>query len=160
MTNRGRPAKPTPLKVLDGTYREDRHGPVDAEPTTRILESVPVAPDGLSARGIHHWNEAGGLLLEMGILTTAELPSLLHYARTQQEIYECEDDIAANGWVQVNAKSGMEYDRPVVKRRAGALDRLMRLFGRFGFTPSDRVGMKVEAPKPKSSVGVGSRKRG
>ncbi len=160
MAKRGRPSKPTSLKVLDGTYRKDRHGEIEKEPETRILESVPAAPDELDERGIHHWNEAGGLLLEMGILTTAELPSLLHYARTQSEIYECEDDIAANGWVQVNANTGMEYDRPVVKRRAAALDRLMRFFGRFGFTPSDRVGMKVEAPKKKEKSGVGARKRG
>jgi len=136
------------------------HGDIDDEPATRVLDSVPVAPDELSTTGIEHWNEAGGLLLEMGILTTAEMPSLLHYARTQQEIYECEADINEHGWVQVNANTGMEYDRPVVKRRAAALDRLMRLFSRFGFTPSDRVGMKVESPKAKVTTGVGARKRG
>jgi len=160
MGKRGPPPKPNSLRVVDGSYRKDRHGDLDQEPESRVLESVPIAPDELSETGIHHWNEAGGLLLEMGILTTAELPALLHYARTQQEIYECEADIAEHGWVQVNANTGMEYDRPVVKRRAAALDRLMRFFARFGFTPSDRVGMKVEAPKKKETAGVPARKRG
>ena len=137
----GRRKTPLEIKLLSGTYRPDRDGALSAVVRAVSLDRIPTPPRDLSANAKAHWKEAAGLMLSMGTLTSADLPSLRHYAETQDEIATCNADLAKNGWTQRALVSQMESHRPTVARRAAALDRLLKLFSRFGFTPADRVGL-------------------
>jgi P27 family predicted phage terminase small subunit len=140
---RGRKPKPAEVHILEGTFRADRH---DKEATIggQPLTEVPTPPARLNAIGEMHWQQAAEILISMGILAESDLPILELYAITQQDIARCDDDIRERGRAQINTKTGMEYDRPVVKHRATALARLLALFAKLGFTPADRRNL----PKP------------
>ena len=127
---RGR--KPKPAEI-----RGDRHkeaGSVGG----RMLTEVPAPPERLNDIGIQHWQQAAEILIAMSVLAESDLPTLELYAITQQDIAGCDVDIRERGRTQINHKTGMEYDRPVVKHRAAAMARLMALFAKLGFTPADR----------------------
>jgi hypothetical protein len=55
----GRKKKPTDLKVLQGTFRDDRHGD-----EVRVAASWPAAPAHLNARERELWAELEGLCRE------------------------------------------------------------------------------------------------
>jgi phage terminase small subunit len=64
----GRPAKPTQLKMLQGTYRPDRatRGEVCPEPARNIAP-----PAWLSDPAQDKWNEVAPILSSGGLLTRA-----------------------------------------------------------------------------------------
>lgn len=54
----GRPRKPTDLKIIQGTFREDRHGDEIARPVGKGQENRwPRPPKWLSDRERKHWRE-------------------------------------------------------------------------------------------------------
>ncbi len=151
--------EPTGLKVANGTYRPDLHGDIADEPAAEFLGEIPEPPECLGVEGRMRYLNAAKNMLQMGILTAAELDNLESYGLQWEEFARCQKDLDENGYVQVSATSGLESERPTVKQRDRAFDKIMRLNARFGFSPSDRAGLPVAAKTDHPSK-VSSRKRG
>ncbi|MDO7851387.1 phage terminase small subunit P27 family [Hymenobacter convexus] len=132
----GRPRKPTHLKKLAGTLQPSRTNPL--EPVPAVALGQP--PEWLSATAKEYWDEIGGILLQM---------NLVSYGDTAAMTLLC--DVLAQ-WVSVRvtiAKKGRVYEllsdggkvfraRPEVAMEADLWRRASRMLVEFGLTPASR----------------------
>lgn len=132
----GRPRKPTTLKKLGGTLQPSRSNPL--EPVPDVALGLP--PEWLSSTAKEYWQEIGGILLQM---------KLISYADTAAMTLLC--DVLAQ-WVSVRvtiAKKGRVYEllsdggkvfraRPEVAMEADLWRRAQRMLVEFGLTPASR----------------------
>ena len=70
----GRPTKPTRLKVIQGTYREDRAP--ENEPQPEKVLKVPRPPTYLTKYALGLWKDLAGELTAQGMLTIIDMPAL------------------------------------------------------------------------------------
>jgi P27 family predicted phage terminase small subunit len=148
MATRGRPRKPTELKLLHGTHREDRDGPLGSAVR---LEGVPAMPGHLNDDAKAFWSAVVPGLVATRVAAACDAPVLGEmcvwwevYRRFSDHLQDtgAEEDGALRA--MVNAKMAWkEFDR---------------IAARFGLTPSDRARLRVD-PAP-ASAGVQPRKRG
>lgn len=122
----GRKRKPTALKILEGSFRKDRHA---AEP--QVVGGFPEAPEGLSEGERQLWE------------TFPRVPWIVQ-----------SDRIALHGAVSLYARilSNQQRQREMpeeaiklVRDEAQLWGRLQSLLGSLGLTPADRA--KMRAPK-------------
>jgi P27 family predicted phage terminase small subunit len=132
----GRPSKPTHLKKLGGTLQPSRTNPL--EPIPDVALGLP--PDWLTPTAKEYWQEIGGILLQM---------KLISYADTAAMSLLC--DVLAQ-WVSVRvtiAKRGRVYElltpggkvfraRPEVAMEADLWRRAKTMLTEFGLTPASR----------------------
>lgn len=82
---RGRPPKPTELKRRAGNPGKR---PLPEEPRGPQLAEMPRAPRGMNAPARRLWRTLGPVLVEMGVLTRADLPAFQllcqHWGLAQQ----------------------------------------------------------------------------
>lgn len=121
MGRRGRPKKPTELRVLEGTHRKDRHG--DPAEEVRPLASTSDPPPHLTGIALEMWRALAPELVRLKLLTKIDRPQLEHLCICYQTMRESASDSIA--WFKA----------------AAALDRIAR---QFGMTPSARAGMRAE----------------
>jgi P27 family predicted phage terminase small subunit len=155
---RGRPKKPTHLKVVSGTYRPHREQ--DDEP--QLAPDYPPPPDHLNDGAKAAWHQAASIAYGMGVLTGADTAALealagalgdLRAARAALErpltlSGEPGDDgqptqsVLAEGgerYYWTFGKSGpMRRARPELADISDADRRIASWVGRFGMTPADR----------------------
>jgi len=70
----GRPTKPTQLKVVQGTYREDRIP--ENEPQPEKVASVPKPPAYLTKYAKELWKDLADELIAQSMLTILDMPAL------------------------------------------------------------------------------------
>lgn len=139
----GRKAKPTALKLIQGTSRPDRD-PVDA-PNFEQVEEFPAAPQHLNADGAAAWNDLGPKLVAAGVLQVVDL-----YALEQ----------ACYAWQRFRKKAKADMDITASEDNA-----LKSLLSEFGMTPAARrrVASNLVDPdapkKPKGNAFAGIGKR-
>lgn len=148
MATRGRPRKPTAIKLLDGTFRQDRHG---AELTTEPLSELPKAPASLGKSGKKHWKDDGKRLLSLGVLTVSDLSALESYCAAYDEVDHCNAILEQQGEYSMR-DNGTMAAHPAIARRDRALDRVRAYQREFGMTPSSRSGVNVTAKKEGGGV--------
>jgi len=141
----GRPPKPTELKRLHGTDRSDRRN--DAEPVPP--EGTISYPNWLSQAGQAAWENLAPTLIDMGLLTTADVHSFALLCEAYALYVSASETITANGptYESVNVKTGvtMVRQRPEVAIAADAWRRTALMMQQFGMTPSARG--RVQVPK-------------
>lgn len=140
MATRGRPRKPTAIKILDGTFREDRHGD---EPKIEALTSLPKPPSSLGKEGKRRWKTEGEQLLAKGILSVTDLPALEVYCAAWDEVQHCADVLSKQGEYSMR-DNGTMAAHPAIRRKGEALDRIRAYQREFGMTPSSRTGVKAQ----------------
>src|SRR4051812_3975129 len=88
---------PTPAHVLQmrGTYREDRHG--GEEFTLPKLTEMPAPPDEFTPLAQRLWREKAAMLVELDLLTDADLASLEGYVLAHERAIEAEKVVATDG---------------------------------------------------------------
>jgi P27 family predicted phage terminase small subunit len=132
----GRPRKPTTLKKLGGTLQPSRTNPL--EPIPDVALGLP--PEWLSATAKEYWQEIGGILLQMKLISYADTAAMTLLT-----------DVLAQ-WVSVRvtiAKKGRVYEllsdggkvfraRPEVAMEADLWRRAQRMLVEFGLTPASR----------------------
>lgn len=132
----GRPRKPTTLKKLGGTLQPSRTNPL--EPVPDVALGLP--PEWLSATAKEYWQEIGGILLQMKLISYADTAAMTLLT-----------DVLAQ-WVSVRvtiAKKGRVYEllsdggkvfraRPEVAMEADLWRRAQRMLVEFGLTPASR----------------------
>jgi P27 family predicted phage terminase small subunit len=144
MGKRGPAPKPTALKLLQGTYRQDRAA--RNEPVPEV--SVPSCPSWLHAEAKREWRRIVPELERLGLITTIDRAALAAYCQAYAEWWEMERDIAQNGRWQLT-ETGYEAQRPAVSIRSKALDHMKAFLKEFGLTPSSRTRVssdKKDAP--------------
>lgn len=136
---RGPAAKPTALKVLDGTYREDRHGGDVHAPV-----GAPLKPDWLGDIAARVWDERVEQLMSVpGLLSPLDGPALATYCHAWQRFHDAQKEIEANGSITCVSEKGGEYMHPAVATQHKAIELIAKIGAKFGMTPSDRAGLKA-----------------
>ena len=142
------PAKtPNAIKLLEGTFREDRDGGVRA-PT-----GAPVKPDWLGEIASRVWDErVGELSLIPGLLSPVDGPALASYCHAWQRFHDAQKEIDANGAITCMSEKGGEYMHPAVAIQHKAIELIAKIGAKFGMTPSDRAGLKPTVQTPEDDL--------
>src|SRR3990172_18716 len=108
MGKRGPQPTPNAIKMLEGTYREDRHGGVHAP------AGMPVKPNWLGEIASRVWDERIDELSAVpGLLSSVDGPALAIYCHAWQEFDDARRVIESDGLISVSEKGG-EYQNPAV----------------------------------------------
>lgn len=144
---RGRPRKPTEVKIAQGTNRPDR------DMSIKMNEGIPDPPGYLSPQALTHWDrmvaacrkvrtltEADGDALAMLCLAFEEYRSADIIVRDEGEICRVRNVSKAG-----EVSEGGAYQHPAVGIRTNAWKKIVKMLREFGLTPSARAGMKMAA---------------
>lgn len=126
--------KPTPLKILQGTFRKDRDGP---EPEFTIAAEPPAPPAFLSRDGKAHWRELSPELHRLGLLTVVDVNALAMLCATWARIRRIERALDAEGQVIVGVK-GKPVRHPLGPELHQQQAHYLKLLTEFGLTPASR----------------------
>lgn len=136
---RGRPRKPTHLKVLHGTYRPDRAPKNEPQPEP----STPSCPTWLHPEAKREWRRIVPHLEKLGLLTQVDRTALAAYCQLYARWWEAERAIKAHGLTQVT-ESGYVAQRPEVGIANSALKQMRAYLSEFGLSPASRS--RIDAP--------------
>jgi P27 family predicted phage terminase small subunit len=149
MGKRGPAPTPAAIRMLEGTYREDRHGAA-----VRVREGVPAKPEWLGDISSTVWDERIDECLETpGLLSPMDGPALALYCDAWQQFHDAKAIIDKQGMVAISEK-GAEYQHPAVGIKNKAGETIARLGAKFGFTPSDRSGLKPTVQTPDDELSM------
>jgi P27 family predicted phage terminase small subunit len=132
---RGRPVKPTKLKVIAGTLRKHRANPREPEPPTGA-----VCPEWLAEDGRREWARLAPWLEGQGLLTIADQAAYAGYCAAFARWRRFEQ-LAQQAQPALAIKAG--YANAATK----ALQQLHGYLSLFGLSPSDRARVSAEPPK-------------
>jgi len=137
MAARGRPRKPVKELVLEGKYREDRHGSLSDLPEP---DGLPAMPDWLPDEAKQLWNSLASGLAKIGVATQideSELAAMCDWWSKYRD---------ASGMVEKmrsEPDSGKEYYRWSIL--AGmAWKNFTSAASKFGLNPADRAKMRLD----------------
>lgn len=136
-----RPRKPTAIKKAAGTLQKCRTNP--AEP--QLHPELPPPPAGLDDRVLAAYMEHGKRVLDMRVMTRADVGALVGLASAYVEIERATETLAAfvieNGseYYEANGNSGRQIKpHPALSVRQSADSRYRAWCTQFGLTPSSR----------------------
>lgn len=146
---KGRPRKPASVKILEGTFRQDR----DGDPSVVPGSGEPLPAEKLKGDAQRFWGEHVPRLIREGRVKADDGPALTAMCQfwgTYLKLTRREARTA------VTAKL---YPR-ISRSRAMAFDRFKQLAATFGLTPSDRARLGVQMGGGGRKSGVARRIRG
>lgn len=138
--------KPTKDKIALGTFRADR-AVVENEVEYNPQDSNLPPPEVLSGQGIKEWNRVAPQVQSRGVMNETDYASLTMYCKEIQMYWEAQADLKANGYYEVNKKTGHPTLNPMYKVSTTALKNAMSIATEFGFTPSSRTRISVKPKK-------------
>jgi len=140
---RGRPPKPTALKLIQGNAGKRRLN--KNEPAPEAMTEVPSAPIWLGDRAAAIWDQVAPWLVESRILTDTDLHNLEIFCTAYQRWREAQDDITKNGIVVMGARQEIKNPACTV---ANECVRQINTFGAaLGLDPAARARLKTSEPK-------------
>jgi P27 family predicted phage terminase small subunit len=148
MGKRGPAPKPSALKKLGGTYRNDRNATNEPEPRA----GEPNCPDVLTEEAKREWEEKIVELREMGMLTVVDGALLAAYCQAYADWLEALREVK-EGRVQ-KTDTGYEAMRAWQTIYERAEKRMTLLAREFGFSPSARTRISVPGKKPDERKGI------
>lgn len=156
---RGRPRKPTHLKVLQGTYRPDRAPKNELQPDP----VMPSCPRWLHPEAKREWRRIAKEYEKLGILTRLDRAALMGYCIAYGTVWEAERAIQEHGMVQYT-ETGYATQRPEVGIRNTALKEMRAFANELGMSPAARTRIDVSTtPKQEADTAAdflfGGRKR-
>ena len=135
---RGRPPKPTALKVIQGN--PGKRALNKNAPTPDALAKVPAPPDWLGPVAASIWRQVAPWLVQSKILTDTDLHNLELFAMAYQRWREAEDDVTRNGIVVQGAKQKIKNPACTVLNETA---RRISTFGAaLGLDPAARARLK------------------
>ena len=135
-----RPAKPTALKMIQGTYRKDR---AKNEPQfSAVRKSVPAT---ISTGAKLYWKELAGLLESARVLTDGDRRVLELACEALAQHHAATVALTAYGltYTTEGDNGPMIKARPEVGIADAAARRAFRILADFGLTPSSRTRVAV-----------------
>jgi P27 family predicted phage terminase small subunit len=138
---RGRPRKPTPAKILSGTFRKDRENP--DEPKPEPPEELK-APEWLDEYGRECWDKYVPRLVKTGILTSIDMLLFAGLCERWSTYRRAIDDTKIN--LTHSTESNGECAKPQVAIAKLAFDQFCRGMAEFGCSPASRGKVKAVPP--------------
>jgi P27 family predicted phage terminase small subunit len=136
--------KPTSLKVLQGTYRQDQSNPAEPEPSRGVPEPLGC----LSGAEQSVYRRIVGILDGMRVLTVADRDAVSRLAQDFCLVNEAKRQLDSKGWVLISS-NGNSYKNPWATVYNEARKREAEGWIRFGLTPADRSRVKAAPEEPK-----------
>lgn len=138
MSDRGRPRKPRNLKLIEGTYREDREP--DHPPTPQA--EAPTCPTWLGREAKRIWRRLAPELAEVGLLAKVDRATFAAFCQAYHRWWTLEKK-RSDTEEFFTTDSGYSQRHPVHKAADEAMERMVELGARFGMTPADRSGIDL-----------------
>lgn len=166
MTRRGRPPKPSHLKLVTGNPGKRPIQEDWVKPKARVKPLAP--PEHLDALAAKEWKRLAGQLTTLGTLTDIDRAAFSAYCQAWS-IYvhaqEAIDDLARKddsgmGAMLITTKSGNTIQNPLLGIRNQAMKNMVRYAAEFGFTPASRVRVQDAAPGAAASAAQRQRAAG
>jgi P27 family predicted phage terminase small subunit len=140
MGKRGPAKTPTNiLKVRGSWLAEQRQNAPQAEP------SLPPCPAWVSPNAAKHWDEIGGLLYSMGIMSAPFtltlgllVEALADYVKRAEQCRDCDE--------VVYTEKGA-FPHPIFGMKDKAWDRVLKAAQQFGLTPATISDVTIDKPK-------------
>ena len=136
---RGRKPKPTHAKLLAGN---PGHRPLnDREPDAP--SGIPECPEHLDDEARAEWFRTSKVLLDMGLLSTADRAALAAYCVTYSRSVEAEKIVKKFGTIVKSPVKNFPMKSPYLCIAEGAMEQMRKLLVEFGLTPSSRSRIRV-----------------
>lgn len=144
---RGRPPKPTPLKILTGN--PGKRPLNDREPKPK--EGTPTCPVWIQGEAKAEWKRIVPELRALGLLTLVDRAALAAYCQAWAELVDCTKVLQEEGRVvtePVLNKAGEHIGdqvraHPIVRMQRDAFARFKAFLAEFGLSPASRSRVKV-----------------
>jgi P27 family predicted phage terminase small subunit len=134
MTQRGAKPKPTRLKALSGTLRNDRTNALEPD----VTAAIPTCPRDLSAVAKREWKRIAPILAAMGLLSTIDRAALAGYCEAWATWIEAQKALQKHG-VIIKSKSGYFMQSPYMAVANKAFEQMRLMLAEFGMSPSSRT---------------------
>jgi len=136
----GRRPKPTKILMFEGNPGKRPLNRNEPKPVTP--RRAPPAPAILGKSGKAEWRRMCKVLLQMGLLSEADLTTLTAYCKSYEQWIEAVRDTETFGSVHVTSNGNM-IQSPYVGIANTALSTMTRLAIEFGLTPASRTRVQV-----------------
>jgi P27 family predicted phage terminase small subunit len=146
---RGRPPKPTRIKVLTGNPGKRPLNPHEPRPEA----VVPDCPAALGPVAKQEWERLAGELAKLRILTALDRSALAAYCNAYGLWIEAVEAIGKYGSM-VKSPSGYPIQSPYVAIANRQAELMLRIAAEFGFTPASRGRISTPAQKQASLFDV------
>jgi P27 family predicted phage terminase small subunit len=143
----GRQRKPLELRLLDGTYQPSRHGPLpdDGEP-----REPPEKPARVKGEAAKVWSELSKSLA--GVLRESDGHLLADLCFAWAQLRRCQTELSKHN------PGDTKYQRTLICFGICS-DKVNKLAGLFGLTPSDRAKLRFEQSAGPAKAKVATRPR-
>lgn len=148
---RGRPPKPTKLKILTGSHNL----PDDAADEPQPLAGAPACPKWITGEARKLWKHIVHVMGATGVLTQAELSKMEALCRAYARWRKAEEEIDASSEV-IKDPDGKLIENPWLHVASAWLDKFDRLGSALGLDPVMRTRLRVGGTRRK---GVAQRDR-
>lgn len=138
MAPRGRKAKPTAQKKLEGNPGKRKLN--TDEP--KLQPALPEPPPTLAGDALDEWNRVAPELFEALILTNADRAALAAYCQSWGDWLKAIGQLALDGMV-LETDKGYHYQSPWVGIANKAMANFVKIASEFGLTPSARSRLAV-----------------
>lgn len=139
---RGRPPKPTALKVLSGTFRKDRQNTREPKPAA----GIPGCPKFLNSTAKAEWRRIAPELARLGLLTSIDRACLAAYCQLWGRWQEAEA-VLRRGGLTFTTPNGFMQKRPEVTIARESMALLRNFASEFGFSPASRTRVRAVPPE-------------
>lgn len=146
----GRKPKPTILRLLDGNPGK-RPLPVDEPEPTAAKSATP--PQWLADDAKRLYRKIAKELIELELLTVLDVELLGAYCEAWSQFLLATQRVQEMGpviWTTTAKGFDVQSKNPYCDTKKDSLATVMQLSSRFGFTPSDRVGLHINPEKAMS----------
>jgi P27 family predicted phage terminase small subunit len=146
MPRGGHSAKPTKLKLIQGTFRPDRAPSKEITPPP-VKKIDP--PRELDVHAKRYWRTYGPMLRRLGLLTEADLPAFTALCGA----WSMHQRAGARLRTVFRSKAALTPERlDFIRKAEVSIERanhtLRQLWSEFGMTPAARSRLDVYAPPP------------
>lgn len=130
----GPPKKPTALKLVEGSYREDRVAKNEPKPRVRI----PAPPKRLKGAALEEWGRITVELYELGLLTNLDRAALVIYCEFWADYETARAKVERMGLtIMTQAQNVIENPNYSIMKRSAEI--MHKFLVEFGMTPASRT---------------------
>jgi len=137
--------KPTNIKKLHGTYREDRANPYEPRPIA--LQIIPEPPFELTGHALNEWRRVTDELFLLKMLHNADLSMIAVYCNEIGNYIESSILARQERLLSLQSESGTIKSinaSPHFQIAHKSLEYALKIAAEFGFTPASRT--RINAP--------------
>jgi len=146
---KGRKAIPSKIINIRGGTALTHKPPREEEPTPP--KKMPSCPKHLDKNAKKEWKRVGKILQDIGLMTELDMAVLAGYCDAYSQWGEATAKVQEGGLVYKKA-DGTPGLNPYLRIAKEAYERMMKAAVLLGLSPSSRVGLKVDNPKPQTKA--------